>query len=168
MQKSIDNVLTDLFNQAALNPLGTKTIYLSSEEGLIDCRSINTTINNGGSRIPHERTITAVQVLQKCYSQLDQMEALFFIYYYGACDNFLPQLVSDITILSKTKPAIAEYSIKGYRDGHQSLAELVKLVELEYKQVDYQCSKVRKACAILHQNIHTMVEDVLIKEKLLN
>lgn len=166
--KSIDNVLEALFNEAARNPLGAKVIYLSNEKGLVDCRSINTTTNNNGSRIPSEKIISAINTLQRCYNELGQMEAFLFMYLYGACDNFLPQLVSGVGVLAAVDESIAQHSIKGYRDGHQPLAELVKLVKLEYKQVDYQCSKVRKACAILHQNIHIMVEDVLIKEKLLN
>lgn len=165
--KSIDKILIDLFNQAALSPLGTKAIYLSSEKGLIDCRSINPTTNNGGSRIPHEQTINAIQVLQKCYAELNQLEALFFMYYYGACNNLLAQLVAGVSILSNTSKEISQHSIKGYRDGYQPLAELAKLLDMDYKQLDYQCGKVRRVCAILQQNVELMIEDVLIKEGLL-
>ena len=165
--KTIDNVINNLMNAAMLSPLGAKGIYLANEKGLVDCRSINTTVNNNGSRIPHERSIAAIQLLQNCYNELEHLESLFFLYYYGYCNEMLEQLVSGIAILSETEPAIAEYSIKSYCIGNQRLAELAKLLGMTYKQADYKCGKARGICAMLHQSIHARVEDILIKEKLI-
>lgn len=166
--KTVDNVINNLMNAAMLSPLGAKGIYLANEKGLVDCRSINTTVNNNGSRIPSEKIISAINTLQRCYNELGQMEAFLFMYLYGACDNFLPQLVSGIAILSETEPAIAEYSIKSYCIGNQRLAELAKLLGMTYKQADYKCGKARGICAMLHQSIHARVEDILIKENLID
>ena len=154
-------------NAAMLSPLGAKGIYLANEKGLVDCRSINTTVNNNGSRIPHERSIAAIQLLQNCYNELEHLESLFFLYYYGYCNEMLEQLIDGICILAKVDRDVAAHSIIGYRDGYQPLADLASKLGMEYKQTDYQCSKVRKTCAMLHQSIHSSIEHILIKEKLI-
>lgn len=167
MPQPIDNVINNLMNAAMLSPLGAKGIYLANEKGLIDCRSINTTVNNNGSRIPHERSIAAIQLLQNCYNELEHLESLFFLYYYGYCNEMLLQLVDDVCILARVDRGIATHSIVGYRDGYQPLAYLANKLGIDYKQADYQCSKVRKQCATLHQSIHSSIEYILIREKLI-
>lgn len=168
MRDSVDKALDDLFNLAALNPLGVKGIYLPAGKGVVDCRSINTTVNNDGSRMPFERTMEAVDILKRCYKKLDQMEAMFFIYYYGAEDSQLMQIVRGVSILADIDELVADHGVKGYRDGMQDLAELAKRLEIGYKQADYQSGKARKQCAILHQSIHSSVENILMDEKLID
>jgi len=165
--KTIDNVINNLMNAAMLSPLGAKGIYLANEKGLVDCRSINTTVNNNGSRIPHERSIAAIQLLQSCYNELEHLESLFFLYYYGYCNEMLEQLIDGVCILAKVDRDVAAHSIKSYCIGNQRLAELAKLLGMTYKQADYKCGKARGICAMLHQSIHSSIEHILIKEKLI-
>ena len=79
MWLSVDSALRGLFDIAARRPLSVKTIFFS-EKGKIDCRAINVTVNYNASRIPSEQIMLARNTLARCYAELEQMEALFFLY----------------------------------------------------------------------------------------
>ena len=167
MRDSVDKALDDLFNLAAKSPQGIKSIFFS-ENGKVDCRSIRRTEDYDNSRIPSEPITLARNILSHCYGELEQMEALFFLYYYGALKQYLPQLQIGLSILTGESLQLIEVVAEGYRKNKATpLAEIAKRFNIGYDSANNKCRKIRSRLEVLKSDIAAKIEVILIDAEFL-